>query len=79
MEGWEHDDIESFCKKYGFTAILGFICTLLMCGKFLHHAFSRRNLIFGAFIVPPAMIAGILGLIWFAGNAYKFYSIYAMW
>jgi hypothetical protein len=48
------------------TAILGFISTLLIGGKFVHHVFQRRGLIFGIFIVPPALLSGLLGLMWFA-------------
>jgi Na+/glutamate symporter len=51
--------------QYGFTAILGFLCMLLLLGKFTHHAFSKRGLVFGLFIVPPAVIGGFIGLLWF--------------
>jgi len=55
----------SFINVVG-TAILGFISTLLIGGKFLHHVLQRRGLIFGIFIVPPALLSGLLGLLWFA-------------
>ena len=66
MDKEEHAHLEDWARQYGGTAILGFICTLLIGGKFLHHVLHRRGLICGALIVPPAMLSGILGLIWFS-------------
>ena len=66
MDKEEHTHLEEWARQYGGTAILGFICTLLIGGKFLHHVLHRRGLICGALIVPPAMLSGILGLIWFS-------------
>jgi Na+/glutamate symporter len=66
MDHDEHVRLEEWAKNYGGTAILGFICTLLILGKFLHHVFQRRGLICGTLIIPPSLLSGILGLIWFA-------------
>eukprot|EP01035_Chromulina_nebulosa_P022300 gene22300-28882_t len=66
IQSQEHSDLEEWAKLFGGTAILGFISTLLIGGKFVHHVFQRRGLIFGVFIVPPALLSGLLGLIWFA-------------
>lgn len=57
--------IEDWAKKFGGTAILGFLCTLLVGGKFLHHAFLRRGLVCGSIIIPPALISGLLGFLAF--------------
>ena len=63
MDNIEHKNLEEWAKNYGGTAILGFICTLLIGGKFLHHMFQRRGLICGALIIPPAMMGGVFGMI----------------
>lgn len=55
-------ELESWAKKFGFTATFGFIGTLLIAGKVLHQVLQKRGLIFGYFIIPPAIISGILGL-----------------
>jgi biotin transporter BioY len=64
IDAEDHEALETWAQKFGGTALLGFICTLLICGKFLHHAFQQRGLVFGYFIVPPALISGLLGLVW---------------
>lgn len=61
MNREEHKNLEEFARGYGGTAILGFICSLLIGGKTLHHMFQRRGLIFGYLVVPPAMLSGVLG------------------
>ena len=61
MDRAEHASLEEWAKNYGGTAILGFICTLLIAGKFLHHMFQRRGLVCGALIIPPAMMGGVFG------------------
>lgn len=53
-------------RNFGGTAILGFISTLLIAGKFIHYIFQRRGLVFNLFIIPPAIISGIVGLLWFS-------------
>ena len=63
MNSVEHKNLEEWAKNYGGTAILGFICTLLIGGKFLHHMLQRRGLVCGALIIPPAMMGGVLGTI----------------
>lgn len=67
MESKEHTDLETWAQKFGGTAILGFISTLLLAGKFMHHIFQRRGLVFGVFVIPPALLSGIIGLVWFSG------------
>lgn len=67
MESSEHADLEAWATKFGGTAILGFISTLLLSGKFLHHIFQRRGLVFGIFVIPPALLSGLIGLFWFSG------------
>lgn len=59
------DELEVYAKRFGGTAIIGFICTLLIAGKFTHHMFQRRGLVFGSLIIPPAIISGLLGLLFF--------------
>ena len=66
----EHTHLEEWAVKLGGTAILGFICTLLIAGKFLHHVFQHRGLVCGYLIVPPAMLSGLLGLLWFIAMDY---------
>ncbi len=67
MEGNpHHETVEEWAKMFGGTAILGFISTLLISGKFVHHIFNRRGLVFGIFIIPPAIISGLLGLVFFS-------------
>ena len=50
MELSEHQDLEAWVIRYGSTAILGFICFLLIAGKFIHEAASCRGLVFGGLI-----------------------------
>jgi hypothetical protein len=66
-ESAEHADLEAWARKFGGTAILGFISTLLLSGKFIHHIFQRRGLIFGVLVIPPVLISGLIGLVWFTG------------
>eukprot|EP00601_Ochromonadales_sp_CCMP2298_P030629 CAMPEP_0173332564 /NCGR_PEP_ID=MMETSP1144-20121109/4420_1 /TAXON_ID=483371 /ORGANISM="non described non described, Strain CCMP2298" /LENGTH=516 /DNA_ID=CAMNT_0014277457 /DNA_START=53 /DNA_END=1600 /DNA_ORIENTATION=- len=66
----EHADLEDWARQYGGTAILGFISTLLLTGKVLHYILQKRGLIFGSLIIPPAMLSGLVGLIWFTGMEY---------
>lgn len=65
MNGVDHERLEVWVTQLGGTAVLGFICTLLIAGKFLHHVFQHRGLVCGLLIVPPAMLSGLLGLLWF--------------
>eukprot|EP01041_Mallomonas_annulata_P000361 gene361-661_t len=66
MNRLEHDRIEEWAKKYAGLALMGFLCTLLIVGKFVHYIFLNRGLICGIFVIPPALLSGIVGLIWFA-------------
>lgn len=66
MESAEHTDLETWARKFGGTAIFGFISTLLLAGKFLHHILERRGLVFGTLVIPPALLSGLIGLIWFS-------------
>jgi hypothetical protein len=61
----KHASLEAWAKKFGGTAMLGFICTLLIAGKFLHHAFQQRGYLCGYLIVPPAvsLISAIVTII----------------
>ena len=58
--------LEEWASTFGGTAILGFVSALLVGGKFVHFILQRRGLIFGTFIIPPAIISGMLGLVCFA-------------
>lgn len=58
--------LEEWASMFGGTAILGFVSALLVGGKFVHYILQRRGLVFGTFIIPPAIISGMLGLICFA-------------
>ena len=51
----DHDALENWANKYGGTAVFGFISTLLIAGKVLHHVFQFRGLIFGVLIIPPVV------------------------
>lgn len=66
----EHANLEAWARKFGGTAILGFISTLLLAGKFLHHISQRRGLVCGLVVVPPALLSGLVGLLWFSGMEY---------
>lgn len=43
MNSKEHSDLEEWARTFGGTAILGFISTLLLGGKLLHHVLSMRG------------------------------------
>ena len=43
MNTKEHEDLETWARTFGGTAILGFISTLLLSGKLLHHVLSMRG------------------------------------
>lgn len=43
MNSQEHADLEEWARTFGGTAILGFISTLLLGGKLLHHVLSMRG------------------------------------
>ena len=43
MNSKEHADLEEWARTFGGTAILGFISTLLLGGKLLHHVLSMRG------------------------------------
>lgn len=51
----DHNNLESWFNKFGATAVIGFIATLLIFGKLLHHVFQFRGLVFGILIVPPVV------------------------
>jgi biotin transporter BioY len=70
VESSEHADLEEWARKFGGTAILGFISTLLLAGKFLHHIFQRRGLVCGLVVAPPALLSGLIGLLWFSTMEY---------
>ena len=61
----DHVQLEKWAVDLGITAIVGFVCTLLLLGKVLHHACTahRKNGRFlGILVMPPAVLSGILGL-----------------
>lgn len=62
MDHLEHVNLETFVTNYGGTAILGFICSLLVAGKFFHSFLGRKGLVFGYIVIPPAMMSGVLGM-----------------
>ena len=66
LDSLEHAELEEWAKLFGGTAILGFISTLLIAGKFVHHISQRRGLMFGWLIAPPVIVGGLLGLVWFS-------------
>lgn len=66
MNRLEHDRIEEWAKKYAGLALMGFLCTLLIVGKFVHYIFLNRGLVCGILVIPPALLSGIIGLVWFA-------------
>lgn len=43
MNTKEHEDLETWARTFGGTAILGLISTLLLSGKLLHHITSMRG------------------------------------
>ena len=49
--------------KFSGTALLGYLCCLLICGKGLHHILQRRGLVLGIFIIPSCILSGFLGII----------------
>ena len=56
-----HEHLEEWLMKFSGTALLGYLCSLLICGKGLHHMLQRRGLVFGFFIIPSCILSGILG------------------
>lgn len=63
MKDSAHEQLEEWTVKFGGTAILGFLCCLLVLGKGCHHMLQKRGLIFGVFIIPSCILSGFLGLI----------------
>ena len=57
-----HVQLETWALGLGATAILGFVCTLLILGKVLHFAFTRKNLFCGYFLLAPSVLSGLFGL-----------------
>jgi len=42
-----HQHLEAWITKYGGTALLGYLCFLLVCGKACHHMLTHRGLVCG--------------------------------
>eukprot|EP00605_Chrysophyceae_sp_TOSAG23-4_P000184 GSChrysophyteH1.ASY1.ANO1.218.1 assembled CDS len=59
----DHAALEKWALELGVCALLGFICTLLIVGKVIHHIFQRSNKFLGILVMPPAVLSGTLGLI----------------
>jgi hypothetical protein len=68
--------LENWVKRFGATAIMGFICLLLLGGKFIHYNCCVRmsgggpngsgagtGSGMGFVVIPPALLGGLLGLI----------------
>jgi Na+/glutamate symporter len=62
----EHLRLEAWAKSYGVLGLLGFLSTLLVAGKLLHHLLLYRGYVMKYFIIPPALISGLIGLMWLA-------------
>ena len=59
----DHAALEKWALELGVCALLGFICTLLIVGKVIHHIFQRSNKFLGILVMPPAVLSGTVGLI----------------
>jgi hypothetical protein len=62
----EHLRLEAWAKSYGVLGLLGFLSTLLVAGKLLHHLLLYRGYVMKYFIVPPSLLSGLIGLMWLA-------------
>ena len=60
----EHLRLEAWAKSYGVLGLLGFLSTLLVAGKLLHHLLLFRGYVMKYFIIPPALVSGVIGLLW---------------
>jgi hypothetical protein len=60
----EHNRLEEWAKTYAVLGLLGFLSTLLICGKLVHHLLLYRGFVCRVAVVPPAVVSGIVGLIW---------------
>jgi len=58
----DHGQLENWAVGLGATAILGFVCTLLILGKVLYFAFTRKNLFCGYLVLAPSVLSGLFGL-----------------
>jgi len=58
----DHVQLENWALGLGATAILGFVCTLLILGKVLYFAFTRKNLFCGYLVLAPSVLSGLFGL-----------------
>lgn len=66
MKEVDHKHLEAWAVRYGGTAVIGYLCTLLIIGKGLHYFSQKRGLFLGHFVFPPVLLSGILGLSIFA-------------
>ena len=62
MKEIDHKHLEAWAVKFGGTAVIGYLCTLLIIGKGLHFFLQKRGLFLGYLIFPPVLLSGILGL-----------------
>ena len=63
MKEAAHEHLEEWVMKFSGTALIGYLCSLLICGKGLHHMLQRRGLVFGVFIIPSCILSGLVGFI----------------
>lgn len=63
MKETAHEHLEEWVMKFSGTALIGYLCSLLVCGKGLHHILQRRGLVFGVFIIPSCILSGLVGFI----------------
>ena len=62
MHAIDHSELEAWASQLGATAVLGFVASILIIGKVLHHFFVKNGLLFGVLVVPPAFTSGLVGL-----------------
>ena len=60
----EHNRLEEWAKTYAVLGLLGFLSTLLIGGKLVHHILLYRGFVCRVAVLPPSVVSGIIGLIW---------------
>jgi hypothetical protein len=56
------EEFTRWVSGFSGLGILGFLCTLLLLGKVLHHGSQNRGGCFGILAIPPVFISGLLGI-----------------
>lgn len=59
-------ELDTWILRFGGTAVVGYLCTLLIIGKYIHYLMQKRGLFLGFLVVPPALLSGIIGFIIFS-------------